>query len=179
MAARREPPAKEAAPAPAPAAPVKKGVSLWLVLVIVLVAAGGAGAAAWFMAGGSGHAEGATTEEGEADAAPATPQPAQYIALEPAFVVNLADTDGPRYLQVEVQLMTRDPLAATAIETHQPALRNALLMLFTQQRAADLGDRAGKEALQTRALEEVQRILQAETGKPGAQALLFTSFVTQ
>jgi len=102
------------------------------------------------------------------------------MALEPPFVVNLAASeDGPHYLQVEIQLVTRDTNALANLERHAPAIRARLLMLLAQQSAADIADRAGKERLQKEALEEVQKLMRAETGNPSAEDLLFTSFVTQ
>ncbi|WP_426804014.1 flagellar basal body-associated FliL family protein, partial [Stenotrophomonas sp. SrG] len=103
-----------------------------------------------------------------------------YFGLEPPFVVNLSSSfDGPRYLQVEVQLMTRDPAALEAIKLHAPAIRAKLLMLFSQVEPAQIADRAGKERLQADSLAEVQKLLKAETGSKGVDELLFTSFVTQ
>ncbi|MGE8226707.1 MAG: flagellar basal body-associated FliL family protein, partial [Stenotrophomonas sp.] len=94
--------------------------------------------------------------------------------------VNLSGpVDGPRYLQVEVQLMTRDPLALAALQTHAPAIRAKLLMLFSQVEPTQIADRAGKEKLQAAALAEVQKLMKAETGQNSADELLFTSFVTQ
>lgn len=139
-----------------------------LVIVLVLLAALGAAAAAWHFR-----------------AAPAVPETvlpaqAQYLPMAPAFVVNLDETPlGPRYLQVEVQLVTRDPLAGALLQQHEPALRARLLMLFAQQSYDGVASRAGKEALQAQALKEVQALMVEETGKPAADALLFTSFVTQ
>lgn len=52
-------------------------------------------------------------------------------------------------------------------------------MLFAQQNAEELITRAGKEKLQAQALAEVRKLMKAETGKPGAEQLLFTSFVMQ
>ena len=126
---------------------------------------------------------GAKEEKAEAPAAKKpgeVPAPAQYFALEPPFVVNLVgETGGARNLQVEVQLMTRDPESLKAIELHAPAIRARLLMLFAQQDAAGLMSREGKERLQNPALGEVKALLVAETGKPSAESLLFTSFVMQ
>lgn len=154
----------------------------WLMIAIVaVVAAGGAGGAAWFFANQgkdskAEHAQAAKTEEKKGG----VPAPAQYFALEPPFVVNLiGSTGGARYLQVEVQLMTRDPEALKTIELHSPALRAKLLMLFAQQDAEQLMTRAGKEQLQAQALAEVRKLMTAETGKPAADQLLFTSFVMQ
>lgn len=170
-----------AKPAPAADAPAKKGLPLIPIIIAAVVAAGAAGGGAmFFMKGDAPHAEGEAAEGAEAAAPAATALPqAQYIELAPAFVVNLADPGPARYLQVDVQLVARKSTAAAAVEAQQPAIRNALLMLFSQQTQAQVMDRAGKEALQAAALAEVQRVLETETGDPQIDALLFTSFVTQ
>lgn len=139
-----------------------------ILIVLGLAVVSGAAGAGWSLF--NRKAEPATT----------LPAPAQYLPMAPAFVVNLEDTPtGPRYLQVEVQLVTRDPLAVAELQKHEPALRARLLMLFAQQTHAAVATRAGKEALQAQALAEVQALMTEETGKPSAEALLFTSFVTQ
>lgn len=158
------------------AAPRSRLLVFGLIALIAAGAAGGGGGVWYFTS--AGH-----PAEAEAKAAPARkapPAPAQYFALEPAFVVNLnGSMDGPRYLQVEIQLMTRDPAALEAIKTHAPAIRARLLMLLSQVTAEEIADLAGKQKLQAAALAEVQKVLVTETGKPGADELLFTSFVTQ
>ena len=142
---------------------------LIVLLIVALTAIAGTGAAvAWYMSGA------------KAEDTPDLPAPAQYLALPPPFIVNLEGTGaGPRYLQVEVQLVTRDPAAVATLQHHAPGLRAQLLMLFAQQTYEGLSTREGKEALQELALEEVQALMTAETGQPQAEALLFTSFVTQ
>lgn len=148
--------------------PSSKSHVLVLVLVALTAVAGTAGAVAWYMSGA------------KAEDKPELPAPAQYLALAPAFIVNLEGTGaGPRYLQVEVQLVTRDPAAVTVLEHHAPGVRARLLMLFAQQTYEGLSTREGKEALQERALEEVQALMVEETGQAQAEGLLFTSFVTQ
>lgn len=129
-------------------------------------AAGGGGAAAFFLLRPS-HAE------------PKVLPPAQYIALEPAFIVNLADTDGVRYLQADVQLQTRDPDTVAAIGLHTPIIRNRLLLLFGQQTSQQLTGRTGKERLQAQALAEVRAVLKAQHAANKVDALLFTSVVIQ
>jgi len=147
--------------------------SLLVTALIALLAAGAAGGAVWYFTQGK-------VEAAVKSSAPAKPAPAQYFALDPAFVVNLDSTfDGPRYLQVEVQLMTRDPEAVAALQTHAPAIRARLLMLFSQVQVEQIADRAGKEKLQAEALAEVHKLMSRETGKKSADELLFTSFVTQ
>src|SRR3546814_15293526 len=53
----------------------------------------------------------------EGDAAPAAKpkDPPNYVPLDPAFVVNL-EADDTRVLQVQVQLMTRDPHAVDILK---------------------------------------------------------------
>lgn len=161
--------------------PTPKAGKPWLLIAIVaIIAAGAAGGGAWFFTSRADHAGKPQTETKSETKPGNLPAPAQYFALEPPFVVNLTGaTGGARYLQVEVQLMSRDPEAMKVIELHAPALRAKLLMLFAQQDAEQLMTRAGKEQLQVQALAEVRKVLTAETGKPSADALLFTSFVMQ
>lgn len=148
---------------------------LLITALVAVLAAGAAGGGAWYFATSSQH----DTKTAK-PATKAVPAPAQYFGLEPPFVVNLNSSfDGPRYLQVEVQLMTRDPAALEAIKLHAPAIRAKLLMLFSQVEPTQIADRAGKERLQADSLAEVQKLLKAETGTKGADELLFTSFVTQ
>lgn len=154
-----------------PATPRKRSRTwLWIVLLVLIAGAGGGG---WWWWSGRQHAAPAP-----AVAKPAR-QPAQYYALEPAFVVNLADDDTVRYLQADVQLMTRDAATLTAVEAHAPAIRNRLLLLFGQQTAAQLAQRSAKERLQEKALAEVRQALKAEAAPDRIEAVLFTSLVTQ
>lgn len=155
--------------------PAKPRSPILITALVAVLAAGAAGGGVWYFSQ-SQHDDKAAKPAAKT----AVPAPAQYFGLEPPFVVNLNSSfDGPRYLQVEVQLMSRDPAAMEAIKLHAPAIRAKLLMLFSQVEPTDIADRAGKERLQATSLAEVQKLLKAETGKPGADELLFTSFVTQ
>ena len=168
-----------AAAAPAttekPAAPASKRrprrTWLWILSATVLLAAAGAGGWWWWQA----------QQQAEAEEAPARNArlPAQYIALEPSFVVNLADTDASRYLQADVQVVTRDPATVAALDAHLPSVRNRLLLLFGQQQASQLAQRAGKERLQEVARDEVRALLRAEGAADKVEAVIFTSLVTQ
>jgi len=145
-----------------------------LLVIILLLALIGVGAG-WYLSIRKADAHVVTTPE------PILPPPALYYALEPVFVVNLNSTgfEGPHYLQVEVQLMTRDARVHAALAEHAPALRARLVLLFSQQTLADIVELKGKERLQQQALAEVQSLIQHETGSAAIEALLFTSFVTQ
>jgi flagellar FliL protein len=147
----------------------KKGGAL-LIGALVVLAAGGAGG--WFMMKG-GHA-------GAQDAAAAArSRPALYLQLDPAFVVNFQDEAALRFLQVGVNVMSHDPEAITAAKEADPEIRNALLMLFSAQDMKSLSDVKGKQKLQAAALAEVQRVLKEKIGRPGVDAVYFTSFIMQ
>ena len=166
-----------------PAAKEKGGRGpMLLVLAAAMIAAAMASGATWFLAGRhaaakEGSAESATAE-GEGDKSKVE-QPAVYLELTPAFVVNMADEDSQRFLQVEVQLMARDPKVVDAAKNNMPRIRNALMLLFGQQHSRDIGNRAAKEALQKQALDEVNKVLKAEHAPADAEALYFTSLVMQ
>lgn len=160
----------------APVAPPKKSKKLFYIIAVLLLGATGGGGFWYFTQANASHgAHGAAA----ADAAPKGKAPAIYLPLQPAFVVNLEDTEALRYLQVDLEVMSRSPKAIEDAKTHMPRIRNSLLMLFGQQHAFDLSTRQGKETLQAKALAEIQRVLQEETGSPGIEAVYFSSFVIQ
>ena len=105
--------------------------------------------------------------------------PAVYVSLDPPFVVNLTGGGSARFLQVTVDVMTRDPNMEELVKIHMPAIRNNLVMLFSSQTAESISTLEGKEHLRSEALKVVQEVLENETGDPGIEAVYFTSFVMQ
>lgn len=111
-------------------------------------------------------------------AAPAAP--AVYLALDPPFVVNFDSGESVRFLQITVQLMSRDPATIELLKANDPVVRNDLLLLFGNQKYAVLSTREGKEGLRTQALESVRRVISGAGGHPErVEAVYFTSFVMQ
>lgn len=167
----------EGGEAAAPVAPKKRGkLGLIIGLVAVLAAAGGG----YFFYAQRSAAKPAAEAGKTAEAGAESPGgKAHYQALTPSFTVNLDDEEASRYLQVEIEVMSRSISTLDDVKLHTPRIRNALLLLLGQQRYHDLTTREGKEALQVKVLAEIQNILKAETGKPGVEAVYFTSFVMQ
>jgi flagellar FliL protein len=106
-------------------------------------------------------------------------QPLNYIPLAPAFVVNFGDASDVRFLQVTIELGTRNPDQVEHIKEHSPALRNSVVMLLSSQDPATLNSREGKEKLRADTLAEVQQVMQEETGSDAIDDIFFTSFVMQ
>lgn len=148
-------------------------------LVIVLcsiLAAGAAGGGVYFMTMKKSGDE----EHAAAEAAPAVKLPAIYSKFDPPFVVNFQNKGMTRFLQVSIEVMTRDPATAELIKQHDPKLRNDLLMLLGGQTFETLSSREGKEQLRTQSLKAVADVIAAEGGKAeNVEQLYFTSFVMQ
>jgi flagellar protein FliL len=102
------------------------------------------------------------------------------VALDPPFVVNFDGDQVARFLQITVQVMTRDPATVEVLKGNDPVVRNDLLMLFGNQKYEAVSQRAGKERLRSDALATVRHVVQNAGGKPDhIEQVYFTSFVMQ
>lgn len=119
---------------------------------------------------------------------------ANYLPLEPAFVVNLQDGKKMRFMQVKVQLMTRDTKVITALEENSPAIRHELLMLLSHQSMESMRDVLKREQVRLEAQQRLAKVLNdlagissekmldlgdGKTVPSGLQAIYFTDFVIQ
>ncbi|TAL89650.1 MAG: flagellar basal body-associated FliL family protein [Rhodanobacter sp.] len=141
-------------------------------VLLVVLAVLGAGGYLWQ----SRHASHAGPTQA---AAPDAGKPELYLPLEPAFVVTLHDGDALRYLQVGVTLMAHDQAAIGAAREVDPVVRDGLVSLFSNQKFDVVSEAAGREKLRADALASVRKIVQQRLGRPGIDALYFTSFVIQ
>lgn len=165
------------------AAPAKKKPILLIAIIAVVLLGGGGGAAFFFM----GKKDEQTAEQGDEKGEKGEKGkkeehklPAQYVKLDPPFVVNFEAKGLMRFLQVTVEVMTRDPETKDIMEKNNPMIRNDLIMLFGSQTYDTISTREGKEKLRTDALETVGKIIKAEGGDDKkVEQLYFTSFVMQ
>ncbi len=163
------------------AAPAKDTSRRKLFVIIVVSAAlvllGLAVGAAWWLAAGKRPA---APPASEPKAAPPPSGPPLFLALDPPFVVNFDSEQAVRFLQIAVQVETRDPATIELLKTNDPVVRNDLLLLFGGQKYAQLSTREGKEALRSQALEDVRKVVLAAGGhSERVEAVYFTSFVMQ
>lgn len=160
---------------PEEAPPPSKRNVLLILSIIVLLLAGGGGAAFYFM-----KAKPVPEAKKDHQKEEAHKGPALYVSLDPPFVVNFEASQNVRFLQITLQVMTRDTATQTLIKENDPVLRNNLLMLFGNQKYETVSTREGKEELRKQALDVVRKAVADEGGKPDlVEAVLFTSLVMQ
>ena len=145
----------------------KKGSALkWIaiigVVLMVLAAAGGGG---WYY---MNKAQAAKKE------APQAPAIGAMWPMEP-FIVNLADSNGERYLKLVIQLEVSDPLCVQELDQLKPKLRDNVLDLLSVKTYKELMELTGKQKLR----EEMVMRLNAFLTKGKINKVYFTEFVIQ
>ena len=169
-------PTLSAAPGQEGVEPPKKGKLGLILITLVLLLLGGGGAAAYFMVIASDKDKKAQVAKPEEQ----PKGPALYVALDPPFVVNFEAEQLVRFLQVTVQVMSRDPATVDLIKANDPVVRNDLLLLLGNQTYETIASREGKEKLRQQTLETVRKVVTSAGGKPAlVEAVYFTSFVMQ
>lgn len=123
----------------------------------------------------------ADEEVAEADEAVVEPDgPAIYQSLHPPLVINLLDSVGDsHFMQITLEVMSRDQEVINAVREHTPAIRNALILFFGTAKYDEVVTREGKEVLLDQALIEIQKVMEQRIGKPGVEAAYFTSLIVQ
>lgn len=161
--------------APEAAVPNKK-IGLMMAIIVLLALTVGGGAAYLFMSGKK-DAEAKTAVEADK---PVRKEPPQYVKLDPPFVVNFESKGMMRFLQVTVEVMTRDLATVDLIKQNDPMIRNDLILLFGNQTYDTISTREGKDQLRAEALKVVSDVITAEGGNGSkVEQLYFTSFVMQ
>jgi flagellar protein FliL len=172
----------KAAAAPAPAAdnapPAKSSKKLIIVIAALLVViAGGAG----FVLTQKSHSKQgkeAEKEEEPAHAEPATP-PA-FIVMDP-FVVNLANPDSARYLQIGITFEASNAKVAEEMKTYTPLIRSRILLVLSNKNVTQLTSIEGKQALMDELVDLARVSIPGDKKDPthGIRDVHFASFVIQ
>ncbi len=154
---------------------------LIIIIAVVVLLLGISGAATMLLLGGDEKPAPAEGEEAAAEEAAAIPAgaPMLYLALNPPFVVNFSADADVRFLQVDVQVASRDPALLEKMKEHDPAIRNNLVILFSSQTPEALNTREGKDKLRQQVLEEVKKVMLEVAGSDKIENVYFTNFVMQ
>ena len=110
-------------------------------------------------------------------------KPAQYLPMDPKFVVSFHDQKTARFMQFEIEVMSRDKKTFEVINLHSAAIRSSLLMLFGGQNSDVMSTREGKQMLLDETVKDINATLVKITGKKSfksaVEAAYFNSFVIQ
>lgn len=102
-----------------------------------------------------------------------------YQGLDPDFVVAFQNPKTVRFVKLAIEVMARDDDGIEAVKLHMPVIRDRVIILLSSKSEDSLMDTEGKEQLREEVLAAVQDVLKENTGKPGVEAVYFTSFVMQ
>ncbi len=160
------------------AASAKAGGGFGKILLIALagvVLVGAGGFAGSFFGNDAAPAAGSP-----AAAPPPSSGPALYASLQPPLVVNFRDSSGDsHYMQVTLEIMARDQKVIDAVKQHAAAIRNNLILLFSDTvDYAAMNTREHKEQMLADALAEVRSVMR-ERGTEGIEAVYFTGLIVQ
>jgi flagellar FliL protein len=158
--------------------PPKKSKTKLLMIIGLAVLLAGGGGGFYFWKSKQSHAAVAAAQAAKKKVE--VKAPLQFLSLDPAFVVNFEAEQAVRFLQIDVQVASRDTDTLEQLKHNEPVIRNDLLMLFGNQDYGAIASRDGKEKLRQQTLAVVRRVLQSEGGS-GAKVenVYFTSFVMQ
>lgn len=118
--------------------------------------------------------------ESEAAAAVSTGPPI-YQSLHPPLVVNFKDEAGDaHFMQVTMEVMSREQNVINAIRDNVALVRNALILLYSGVVYEEIQSREGKEKMLADGLAEIQRVMKDNAGvDEGIEAVYFTALVIQ
>ena len=118
-------------------------------------------------------------EEEAAEPEP-TDGPALYTSLHPPIVVNFRDAVGdPHYMQITMEVMARDQNVINSVREHTAAIRNGLILLYSNAVYEEVTTLDGKEKMLADGLAKVQEVMEETTGETGVEAVYFTNLVIQ
>ncbi len=148
-----------------PEEPKKNSILKWIIIISIVLAVVIAGAIAGFYFFTKAEVK-----------KPAAEKPA-VLTIWPmdAFIINIAETNGERYLKIVMQLEVSDPAVVAELEQLKPRLRDSILDLLTPKTYKELMDLSGKQRLREDIAGRINNILQR--GK--VTKVYFTDFVIQ
>ena len=158
-----------------------KKKKLLILIAAGVVVLGGGGAGAFLMLGNKHGEAGEKSKKEHTEAKKEAPKgPPLFLAMDPPFVVNFQSDQAVRFLQITVQVMTRDPKTLEELKVSDPIIRNDLLLLFGNQKQDVVSTQEGKEKLREHSLEAVRKVIKDNGGEEkSVEAVYFTSFVMQ
>ena len=92
-----------------------------------------------------------------------------------AFIVNLSDQGGKRYLRITMSLELADAKLAEELTKRLPQIRDAILTILPTRKVDDLQSAEGKNALRNEIISSLNGLM----GKEAVKKIYITEFVIQ
>jgi len=102
-----------------------------------------------------------------------------FYLFEPPIVVNVQDGRKLRFMQIELQFMTRNEKALAHIESLEPLIRHELIMLYSTIDGTEIKEAAAKEKLRSDSLAIVNGLLETEGFGALVENIVFTKLIMQ
>lgn len=152
---------------------------LIIVIILVLLLAVGIGAMFFMMSSKSSvTVESLDEEVAEEEVVQEVREP-YYLEIRPPFVVTLLSETKSYFLQVETAVLAYSQEDFDALEKNQPAIKSALVDLYSVQDVNYMKTKEGKDKLKEKALQKVKDVMKKAYGKDTAEEIYFTKFVIQ
>lgn len=141
-----------------------KLVVILLVVLIVVILTVGAVVATLMLTGGDEEPAGEKTAQEQTEEVEEEPKgPPITVPLDEPITVNLSKPNDAKVLQVQLDMVTRDPKVEKMIKEQRSRIINDIMLSLSEVNAAELRTREGKEALQRTLTEDINRILEDGT----------------
>ncbi|MEZ5542626.1 MAG: flagellar basal body-associated FliL family protein [Pseudomonadota bacterium] len=158
---------------------MKKIIIIAVAVLLLGIAAGGA---AYFMLGGKADTKAGAPPDAEGEAGEEVAMSGKtpiYHGLDPDFVIAFQNPKKVRFLKASLEVVVYDQDVIDDLKLHMPAVRDAVLLLFSTQEEDNLLTVEGKEAFRAQILEKIRSTMERLTGRPGVEAVYFSNFVMQ
>jgi len=172
--------AAAAAPEPPKAASSLSIGKILLIVALALLSSAGGGLISFVLINRTLHKEANAAEKPEAaeqEKIAKMLEKSAALPLEP-FVVNLADSDSPRYLRIKISLMVDDKTKTKELQENQALqqkVRDLILQSLTAKTSKELINEEGKNKLR----KEIQQRITLYFREPKLVEVMFTEFVIQ
>jgi len=125
---------------------------------------------------GEGHGEGAATED--IDGKGGEPYRTSYYSFNDEFTSNLRESG--HFVQLSLAASTNyDGRVLLWLKKHELAIRSAILIVLADTSEAEAYSVVGKERLQKRLTDAINKVLVTNEGFGGVKAVYFKSFIVQ
>ena len=107
------------------------------------------------------------------------PADSAYVSLGEPMVLNLGGKRKLTFLQISADVLVGDSDAEEAVKIHVPAIRHTLIMLLSEQDAANIKSPGKREEIRRQATAQVKRLIADLSGDQNVSEVLFSSILVQ